>query len=177
MTFALGAALAAVAGQFVTFTYSLMPSIGMLWTLKAMIVIVLAGTGSILGALPGGHPSGGRRGVERSVSRSDLQGGGRPGPLPARADPASAGSVREEMMRDDDSRQSSYSKPSRRWLTPAAIVVAACRRDRRSPSRWPKRTYGTCSSSWLSVSPWDRAGTCWGVSPDRPASATPRSSA
>jgi branched-chain amino acid transport system permease protein len=54
MTFALGAALAAVAGQFVTFTYSLMPSIGMLWTLKAMIVIVLAGTGSILGALPAG---------------------------------------------------------------------------------------------------------------------------
>ena len=54
MTFALGAALAAVAGQFVTFTYSLMPSIGMLWTLKAMIVIVLAGTGSIMGALPAG---------------------------------------------------------------------------------------------------------------------------
>jgi branched-chain amino acid transport system permease protein len=54
VTFALGAALAAVAGQFVTLTYSLMPSIGMLWTLKAMIVIVLAGTGSILGALPAG---------------------------------------------------------------------------------------------------------------------------
>jgi branched-chain amino acid transport system permease protein len=54
LTFALGAALAAVAGQFVTFTYSLAPSIGMMWTLKAMIVIVLAGTGSILGALPAG---------------------------------------------------------------------------------------------------------------------------
>lgn len=54
MTFALGAALAAMAGQFVTFTYALSPSIGMLWTLKAMIVIVLAGTGSILGALPAG---------------------------------------------------------------------------------------------------------------------------
>jgi branched-chain amino acid transport system permease protein len=54
LTFALGAALAAVAGQFVTFTYSLSPSIGMLWTLKAMIVIVLAGTGSIMGALPAG---------------------------------------------------------------------------------------------------------------------------
>ena len=45
LTFALGAALAGVAGQFVTFTYSLAPSIGMFWTLKAMIVIVLAGTG------------------------------------------------------------------------------------------------------------------------------------
>jgi branched-chain amino acid transport system permease protein len=54
MTFALGAALAGMAGQFVTFTYALSPSIGMLWTLKAMIVIVLAGTGSILGALPAG---------------------------------------------------------------------------------------------------------------------------
>src|SRR5512139_2115242 len=54
LTFALGAALAGVAGQFVTFTYALAPSIGMFWTLKAMIVIVLAGTGSILGALPAG---------------------------------------------------------------------------------------------------------------------------
>lgn len=54
MTFALGSALAAMAGQFVTFTYALSPSVGMLWTLKAMIVIVLAGTGSILGALPAG---------------------------------------------------------------------------------------------------------------------------
>ncbi len=54
LTFALGAALAGVAGQFVTFTYSLAPSIGMFWTLKAMIVIVLAGTGSVLGALPAG---------------------------------------------------------------------------------------------------------------------------
>ncbi len=54
MTFALGAALAGVAGQFVTFTYALAPSIGMFWTLKAMIVIVLAGTGSVFGALPAG---------------------------------------------------------------------------------------------------------------------------
>jgi branched-chain amino acid transport system permease protein len=54
LTFALSAALAGVAGMFVTFTYSLMPSIGMFWTLKAMIVIVLAGTGSIMGALPAG---------------------------------------------------------------------------------------------------------------------------
>ena len=54
LTFALSAALAAIAGQFVTFTYALLPSIGMFWTLKAMIVIVLAGTGSIMGALPAG---------------------------------------------------------------------------------------------------------------------------
>jgi len=54
LTFALSAALAGIAGQFVTFTYALAPSIGMFWTLKAMIVIVLAGTGSVLGALPAG---------------------------------------------------------------------------------------------------------------------------
>ncbi len=54
LTFALGAALAGIAGQFVTFTYALSPNIGMIWTLNALIVIVLAGTGSILGALPAG---------------------------------------------------------------------------------------------------------------------------
>lgn len=54
LTFGLGAALAGIAGQFVTFTYALSPNIGMLWTLNALIVIVLAGTGSILGALPAG---------------------------------------------------------------------------------------------------------------------------
>ena len=54
LTFGLGAALAGIAGQFVTFTYALSPNIGMLWTLNSLIVIVLAGTGSILGALPAG---------------------------------------------------------------------------------------------------------------------------
>jgi len=54
LTFALGAALAGVAGELVTLTYALSPSIGMVWTLKALIVIVLAGTGSIIGALPAG---------------------------------------------------------------------------------------------------------------------------
>jgi len=54
MTFALGASLASIAGTFVTVTYGLSPSIGIIWTLKALIVIVLAGTGSILGAFPAG---------------------------------------------------------------------------------------------------------------------------
>jgi len=54
MTFALGSALAAIAGTFVTVTYGLSPSIGIVWTLKALIVIVLAGAGSILGAFPAG---------------------------------------------------------------------------------------------------------------------------
>lgn len=54
MTFALGASLAAIAGTFVTMTYGISPSIGIIWTLKALIVVVLAGTGSILGAFPAG---------------------------------------------------------------------------------------------------------------------------
>lgn len=54
LTFALGASLAAVAGTLVTVIYGISPSIGIIWTLKALIVIVLAGTGSILGAFPAG---------------------------------------------------------------------------------------------------------------------------
>lgn len=54
ITFALGAALAAVAGTLVTVTYGVAPGVGIIWTLKALIVVVLAGTGSILGAFPAG---------------------------------------------------------------------------------------------------------------------------
>lgn len=54
LTFALGASLAAIAGTLVTVIYGISPSIGVIWTLKALIVIVLAGTGSILGAFPAG---------------------------------------------------------------------------------------------------------------------------
>ena len=54
ITFALGASLAAVAGTLVTVTYGVAPGVGIGWTLKALIVVVLAGTGSILGAFPAG---------------------------------------------------------------------------------------------------------------------------
>jgi branched-chain amino acid transport system permease protein len=54
LTFGLGASLAAIAGTLVVTNYGISPSIGILWTLKALIVIVLAGTGSILGAFPAG---------------------------------------------------------------------------------------------------------------------------
>jgi branched-chain amino acid transport system permease protein len=54
ITFAIGAALAAVAGTLVTVTYGVAPGVGIIWTLKALIVVVLAGTGSILGAFPAG---------------------------------------------------------------------------------------------------------------------------
>ncbi|HSD85236.1 MAG TPA: branched-chain amino acid ABC transporter permease [Anaerolineae bacterium] len=54
LTFALGAALAGIAGTLVSVTASVAPSIGLEWTLKALIVVVLAGTGSIIGAFPAG---------------------------------------------------------------------------------------------------------------------------
>jgi branched-chain amino acid transport system permease protein len=54
MTFALGASLAAAAGTLVTVTYGIAPAAGLGWTLKALIVIVLAGTGSIFGTIPAG---------------------------------------------------------------------------------------------------------------------------
>ena len=54
LTFALSAALAGVAGTLVSVSASVTPSIGLEWTLKALIVVVLAGTGSIMGAFPAG---------------------------------------------------------------------------------------------------------------------------
>lgn len=54
LAFALGAALAGIAGGLVSVTYSISPSIGLEWTLKALIVVVLAGLGSPLGSFAGG---------------------------------------------------------------------------------------------------------------------------
>ena len=54
LTFAIGAALAGVAGTLVSVGYGVAPTIGLSWTLKALVVVVLAGTGSILGAFPAG---------------------------------------------------------------------------------------------------------------------------
>lgn len=54
ITFALGAALAGVAGTLVSIQFSIAPSIGIVWTLKALVVVVLAGLGSIFGAFAAG---------------------------------------------------------------------------------------------------------------------------
>jgi branched-chain amino acid transport system permease protein len=54
ITFALGAALAGVAGTLVSIQYSIAPAIGIAWTLKALVVVVLAGLGSIFGAFAAG---------------------------------------------------------------------------------------------------------------------------
>ncbi len=54
ITFALGAALAAMAGTVIATSFAIHPHIGLEWTLKALIVLVLAGMGSIGGAFVAG---------------------------------------------------------------------------------------------------------------------------
>ncbi|MBE7549998.1 MAG: branched-chain amino acid ABC transporter permease [Anaerolineales bacterium] len=53
-TFGLGASLAGIAGALVIASFSVSPFIGLQWTLKALIVVVLAGLGSIGGVLAAG---------------------------------------------------------------------------------------------------------------------------
>ncbi len=54
LAFAIGTALAGAAGTLVSVGYSISPSIGLEWTLKALIVVVLAGLGSMPGTFVGG---------------------------------------------------------------------------------------------------------------------------
>lgn len=54
VTFGLGVACAGIAGVLLAVTFGFQPNIGFVWTLKALIVVVLAGTGSIFGAFPAG---------------------------------------------------------------------------------------------------------------------------
>ncbi len=54
ITFGLGAAAAGIAGALVAVGYGLDPAIGLEWTLRSLVVVVLAGTGSIFGAFPAG---------------------------------------------------------------------------------------------------------------------------
>jgi branched-chain amino acid transport system permease protein len=54
VTIGLSAALAAIAGTLVAVGYGISPSIGLQWTLKALVVVILAGTGSIFGVFPAG---------------------------------------------------------------------------------------------------------------------------
>jgi branched-chain amino acid transport system permease protein len=54
LTFAIGSALAGIAGSLVLVTFSISPTIGLSWTLKALVVVVLAGMGSVYGAFLAG---------------------------------------------------------------------------------------------------------------------------
>lgn len=54
ISFALGSALAGMAGTLVSVGYAISPAIGLEWTLKALIVVVLAGLGSMTGTFVAG---------------------------------------------------------------------------------------------------------------------------
>jgi len=54
LSFWLGAALAGVAGALVSVSYSIDPSMGMGWTLKSLIVMVLGGLGNFIGTFIAG---------------------------------------------------------------------------------------------------------------------------
>jgi branched-chain amino acid transport system permease protein len=54
LSFVMGAALAGVAGALVSVGYSIDPTMGMGWTLKSLVVMVLGGLGSITGTFVGG---------------------------------------------------------------------------------------------------------------------------
>jgi branched-chain amino acid transport system permease protein len=54
LAFAIGTGLAGAAGTLVSIGYSVSPAIGLEWTLKALIVVVLAGLGSAFGTFVGG---------------------------------------------------------------------------------------------------------------------------
>jgi branched-chain amino acid transport system permease protein len=54
LSFLLGTALAGVAGSLVLVSYSVSPSIGLHWTLKSLIVMVLGGVGNFIGTFLGG---------------------------------------------------------------------------------------------------------------------------
>jgi branched-chain amino acid transport system permease protein len=54
LSFVMGAALAGVAGALVSVGYSIDPAMGMSWTLKSLVVMVLGGLGSLTGTFVGG---------------------------------------------------------------------------------------------------------------------------
>jgi branched-chain amino acid transport system permease protein len=73
VTFALGSALAGIAGSLVSVGYSISPTIGVAWTLKALVVVVLAGLGSIFGAFVAGLLLGAAEALSTLVVRPEYR--------------------------------------------------------------------------------------------------------
>lgn len=67
LTYAIGASTAALGGLLIGITFSFIPSSGFPWLLKAFVVVVLGGMGSIPGTLAGGLILGTAEGVGSAI--------------------------------------------------------------------------------------------------------------
>lgn len=67
IAFVIGAVLAGIAGSLLSVCYSISPSIGLSWTLKSLIVMVLGGVGSFVGTFLGGILLGGTESLSTLV--------------------------------------------------------------------------------------------------------------
>ena len=94
-----------MAGTLVSIGYSIAPASALVWTLKALVVVVLAGLGSVFGAFAAGLLLGRGRAISVFVVRRGLPRGGRAGAVPAGAGAPAAGPVREVAVSAGDGRQ------------------------------------------------------------------------
>ena len=85
IAFGLGAALAGTAGALISPTYYIFPQVGSVFTLKAFVITVLGGMGSIVGATLGGVLIGMAESVGGVYLGSRLERRGRLRPVPAGA--------------------------------------------------------------------------------------------
>ncbi|HLI88739.1 MAG TPA: branched-chain amino acid ABC transporter permease [Ktedonobacteraceae bacterium] len=68
LTYAIGAATAALGGTLIGMSFSFVPTSGLTWLLKGFVVVVLGGMGSIVGMLGGGLILGVAEGVGAAIT-------------------------------------------------------------------------------------------------------------
>ncbi len=68
LTYAIGAATAALGGTLIGMTFSFVPTSGLTWLLKGFVVVVLGGMGSIVGMLGAGFILGAAEGIGGAIA-------------------------------------------------------------------------------------------------------------